>query len=115
MNIQYLGSGAAPSSSGEGVMLDLLWAEERGNAHAETMRLREQGKRMARFIHYFTRFVPVLDRSVISSKKLQLYRILFHAIKVSSSRRKRQDGNKDEVGDGGSHHIWFESLCTRAQ
>jgi hypothetical protein len=32
-----------------------LWAEERGNAHAETLRLRDQAKIMARFIHYFTR------------------------------------------------------------
>ena len=47
----------AESSSGGGdsAVLDILWAEERGNAHAETMRLRERGKRMARFIHYFTR------------------------------------------------------------
>lgn len=33
-----------------------LWAEESGNAHAETLRLREKNKRMARFIHHFTRF-----------------------------------------------------------
>lgn len=32
-----------------------MWAEERGNAHAETMRLRERNRRMARFIHHFTR------------------------------------------------------------
>jgi hypothetical protein len=32
-----------------------IWAEERGNAHAEAMRMREKNKRMARFIHHFTR------------------------------------------------------------
>jgi hypothetical protein len=56
----------ADASNGEGAVMDMLWAEERGNAHAETMRLREKGKRMARFIHYFTRFVhskpiPIVD------------------------------------------------------
>jgi hypothetical protein len=35
---------------------DSLWAEERGNAHAETMRIRDRNRKMARFIHYFTRF-----------------------------------------------------------
>ena len=33
-----------------------IWAEERGNAHAETIRLRERNKKMARFLHHFTRF-----------------------------------------------------------
>ena len=32
-----------------------MWGEELGNAHAETMRLREKNKKMARFIHHFTR------------------------------------------------------------
>jgi hypothetical protein len=39
----------------ENATVDLLWAEEKGNAHAETMRFKERGKRMARFIHYYTR------------------------------------------------------------
>ena len=36
-------------------MVSDLWNEESGNAHAETLRLREKNKRMARFIHHFTR------------------------------------------------------------
>lgn len=36
-----------------------LWSEESGNAHAETLRLREKNKRMARFIHHFTRYLFV--------------------------------------------------------
>lgn len=44
-------------AEGENEMVGNLWAEESGNAHAETMRLREKNKRMARFIHHFTRFV----------------------------------------------------------
>ena len=32
-----------------------LFADEKGSAHAETLRLRAKGARMARFIHYFTR------------------------------------------------------------
>ena len=43
-------------ADGENEMVGNLWAEESGNAHAETMRLREKNKRMARFIHHFTRF-----------------------------------------------------------
>jgi len=45
--------GDLPEGSGVGE----LWAEESGNAHAETLRLREKNKRMARFIHHFTRYV----------------------------------------------------------
>lgn len=56
--ISYTTAGADVSNS-DGAVMDMLWQEERGNAHAETMRLREKGKRMARFIHYFTRFVRV--------------------------------------------------------
>jgi hypothetical protein len=33
-----------------------IWAEERGNAHAEALRSREKNRRMARFIHHFTRY-----------------------------------------------------------
>jgi hypothetical protein len=33
-----------------------IWAEERGNAHAETMRSRERNRRMSRFIHHYTRY-----------------------------------------------------------
>lgn len=33
-----------------------IWSEERGNAHAEAMRSRERNRRMARFIHHFTRY-----------------------------------------------------------
>lgn len=40
----------------EGSAVADLWAEEKGNAHAETLRLRERNKRMARFIHHYTRF-----------------------------------------------------------
>jgi len=36
--------------------IDMLWGEEQGNAHAETMRLQARNKAMARFIHYFTRY-----------------------------------------------------------
>jgi hypothetical protein len=37
-----------------------VFAEEMGSAAAETMRLRNKGARMARFIHYFTRFVDYM-------------------------------------------------------
>lgn len=32
-----------------------MFSDEKGSAHAETLRLRARGARMARFIHYFTR------------------------------------------------------------
>lgn len=44
------------------------WVDERGNAHAETMRLRERGRKMARFIHYFTRYKAHGDSAQMESK-----------------------------------------------
>lgn len=46
---------AASSASPNGDEPD-IWSEERGNAHAETLRLRERNRKMARFIHHFTRY-----------------------------------------------------------
>lgn len=40
----------------EGGASGALWAEEMGNAHAETLRMRERNRRMSRFIHHYTRF-----------------------------------------------------------
>ena len=42
-------------TDGSGGLVGDLWSEESGNAHAETLRLREKNKRMARFIHHDTR------------------------------------------------------------
>jgi hypothetical protein len=47
--------------------LDQLRIEEGGNAHAETIRLREKNKRMARFIHHYTRFVYCFSILLYSS------------------------------------------------
>lgn len=33
-----------------------IWAQERGNAHADAVRAREKSRRMNRFIHHFTRY-----------------------------------------------------------
>jgi hypothetical protein len=43
---------SALSSGGNGE----VWIDERGNAQAEAVRSRERNRRMARFIHHFTRF-----------------------------------------------------------
>lgn len=56
------------SDSAQGGVVDVLWAEEKGNAHAETLRLRERGKKMARFIHYYTRFQAHGDSMKMESK-----------------------------------------------
>mmetsp|Transcript_5318 Transcript_5318/g.5819 ORF Transcript_5318/g.5819 Transcript_5318/m.5819 type:complete len:1186 (-) Transcript_5318:647-4204(-) len=57
---RFLESGNNNNTNSRGDSNDLLaeelWAEERGNAHAETMRLRERNRRMGRFIHHFTRY-----------------------------------------------------------
>jgi hypothetical protein len=45
-----------------------MWAEERGNAHAETMRTREKGRKMARFIHHFIRHKAHADSMVMEGK-----------------------------------------------
>jgi hypothetical protein len=44
--------GGAGGAEGEGD----IWSEEKGNAHAETLRLRWRNQKMARFIHHFTRY-----------------------------------------------------------
>jgi len=41
---------------GEGEGDGDIWSEEKGNAHAETLRLRWRNQKMARFIHHFTRY-----------------------------------------------------------
>jgi hypothetical protein len=46
------GGGAGDGADGGGDM----WSDERGNAHAETLRMRQRNRTMARFIHHFTRF-----------------------------------------------------------
>lgn len=110
----HLQIGADATSNGDGAVMDLLWAEERGNAHAETMRLRERGKRMARFIHYFTRFVRPSIHSSTVQYSTSISRTFHPTSQVSSAWRERQDGNENEAGDSGSHHLRFESLCARA-
>eukprot|EP00981_Chlorochromonas_danica_P013636 scaffold6591_cov328-Ochromonas_danica.AAC.10 len=45
-----------------------LWAEERGNAHAEAMRSRERSRKMARFIHHFTRHKAHADSMAMERK-----------------------------------------------
>lgn len=47
--------GTGGGEGGEGGGGD-VWSEERGNAHAETLRMRQRNRTMARFIHHFTRF-----------------------------------------------------------
>mmetsp|Transcript_32887 Transcript_32887/g.47510 ORF Transcript_32887/g.47510 Transcript_32887/m.47510 type:complete len:1304 (-) Transcript_32887:148-4059(-) len=54
-NAKEMNNGEDANNS-DGNVVDFLWAEEKGNAHAETIRLRERGKKMARFIHYYTRY-----------------------------------------------------------
>lgn len=44
---------AEPNSS-----TDEVWTDDRGNAHAESLRLKEKNKKMARFIHHFSRYKP---------------------------------------------------------
>lgn len=50
------GSGDGSGTASEGGSIS-MWSEDRGNAHAETVRMRQRNKRMARFIHHFTRLV----------------------------------------------------------
>jgi hypothetical protein len=49
---RYLQSTRAADKTTE----DEAWDDSRGNAHVETLRLKEKKKKMARFIHHFTRY-----------------------------------------------------------
>lgn len=59
---------AARNSEGSGN--GEIWTEDRGNAHAETMRLRERNRKMARFIHHFTRYTSDHSHCFVCDKFL---------------------------------------------
>lgn len=44
------------------------WSEDRGNAHAETLRMRERNRKIARFIHHFTRYKAHGDSVLMESR-----------------------------------------------
>lgn len=51
---RYLQSSRAADKT---IAEDEAWDDSRGNAHVETLRLKEKKKKMARFIHHFTRYM----------------------------------------------------------